>query len=385
MKNLLAVFIGIILSLILLGSGEIFFQLNDRYHWIAPLSPPAPEWTSVSEEKESRRLFEKYSSNPVFKWQPPAAEEDDENLYAEGKDSAHYKKMPCCIGRRPLVTDVDLVSELKTAKTGTVLFKAHYTVDSLGRRVTPKPKNPKYNVLAFGDSFTYGVGVNNEETYPYLLGQLRPGAQVYNMGLGAGSPAQALYELNEDQVRLKDVAPRKTILFYSYNDTHMERLFCRSLCLKPENTWMLALPFYERVDDKITFRGFYDTDRPYLNALYSWISKSALLEYFHIVWPTRFSQEHYDFFADLMLEQEKSATALFPQSEFYLVLHPGGSAQYGPLLKVAAQARGIKVLDYSGLDMQIATGNRQSIPGDRHPSPVSQFIFAQLLNRDLPH
>ena len=48
-------------------------------------------------------------------------------------------------------------------------FTVTYTIDGDGYRATPAPARPRATVAFLGDSFTYGWGVNDDQTYPYVL------------------------------------------------------------------------------------------------------------------------------------------------------------------------------------------------------------------------
>ena len=48
-------------------------------------------------------------------------------------------------------------------------FAATYTIDAEGHRVMPSPAAPRGTVVFLGDSVTFGWGVGDEETYPYVL------------------------------------------------------------------------------------------------------------------------------------------------------------------------------------------------------------------------
>lgn len=44
-----------------------------------------------------------------------------------------------------------------------------YTIDADGHRMMPSPAAPRGTVVFLGDSFTFGGGVGDDETYPYVL------------------------------------------------------------------------------------------------------------------------------------------------------------------------------------------------------------------------
>jgi hypothetical protein len=167
-------------------------------------------------------------------------------------------------------------------------------------------------------------------------------------------------------------------------DNHLERLFCRSICLGPRQNWSIDRPYYTWENDKVTFKGFFDSDRTRLNTFYKWIDSSALLRYFDIAWPLRFTQRHFDFFAEVMLAAKNEAEKSFTQVDFYVVFYPESSISFAKELRDACEKRGLKVLDYSSLLMSTATNGNHEVHGDGHPSPATQFIFSYLLDRDLP-
>jgi hypothetical protein len=70
-------------------------------------------------------------------------------------------------------------------------FNVTYTVDAAGRRATPEPPHPRATVAFVGDSFTFGTGVNDEESYPWVLGaQYWRDVKVVNAGVGGWGPLQ---------------------------------------------------------------------------------------------------------------------------------------------------------------------------------------------------
>lgn len=68
----------------------------------------------------------------------------------------------------------------------------------------PYERTPgKQRILVFGDSFTYGDEVSDQETYPYYLQQLLPNAEVINMGVHGYGHDQMLIFLQEEGIKYK--------------------------------------------------------------------------------------------------------------------------------------------------------------------------------------
>jgi len=65
--------------------------------------------------------------------------------------------------------------------------------------------NKRDTILAFGDSITYGFGVNDNESYPYLLSQLT-NHKIINAGVNGDTSQEGLerlpYLLKDDSIKL---------------------------------------------------------------------------------------------------------------------------------------------------------------------------------------
>ena len=96
----------------------------------------------------------------------------------------------------------------------------------LGHR--PNPRNPEHDkkgfrnasvparvdMVAFGDSQTYGTGVSRENAWPQQLAKMT-GVKVYNMAFGGYSPVQSLLLLDE----ALEMKPKIVVeAFYAGND-----------------------------------------------------------------------------------------------------------------------------------------------------------------------
>ena len=119
--------------------------------------------------------------------------------------------------------------ELKKNCSGRYRFKNSFPLsniytDEMGLRVgkakIKKDKN-KNNIFIFGDSFTYGVGLNYEDTYVGLLEKnLKENYNVYNFAVGSYSPSVHTYKLKE--TLNKNLTPNKVIIFLDLTDVFDE-------------------------------------------------------------------------------------------------------------------------------------------------------------------
>jgi hypothetical protein len=82
----------------------------------------------------------------------------------------------------------------------------------------------RQRMLVFGDSFTFGEDVADEETYVHVLGDLLPGAEVLNFGVHGYGLDQMLLYLREEGVKYR---PDRVMLGYVDEDIYRDVLTFR--------------------------------------------------------------------------------------------------------------------------------------------------------------
>ena len=92
------------------------------------------------------------------------------------------------------------------------IFDTGYTIDSNGLRIAPPYSNDDLagSVLFFGCSYTFGVGLNDDETLPYQVGVQSDGRyRTFNFAFVAYGPSQMLAAVETGRVgRVVDTPPR---------------------------------------------------------------------------------------------------------------------------------------------------------------------------------
>ena len=108
---------------------------------------------------------------------------------------------------------------------GQLVFDATYTIDEDGLRVGPTEAEdaPRACVLFFGGSYTFGEGVDDEATMPYLVGARSAGLyRVRNFGFSGYGPHQMLAQIESGVVaRVADCDPAYAV--YQAHPHHVLR------------------------------------------------------------------------------------------------------------------------------------------------------------------
>lgn len=264
---------------------------------------------------------------------------------------------------------------------GQMLYDVRYTFDAAGRRVTPRQPSAgaKRALLFFGDSLTFGEGVNEDETLPYYVGQAVPSAAAYNYGFKGYGPHQMLAKLEEGDLP-REVPIRRAMAIYTLIDDHVARAIGSMV---PYTGWASNAPHYVLERGRPVRRGSFKTGRPGLqNGLYDLLGRSHILKYFRIDLPPALTDRHLQLVCGIVSACREAFERQFASEGFYAVCYPGEvheavSRRLIPMLR----ARGLTVLDYSTLSGWDA--QRLRIPYDGHPTAEANRLLAAQLVKDL--
>jgi hypothetical protein len=104
-------------------------------------------------------------------------------------------------------------------------YDVTYTVDASGRRVTPTPERPRATVAFVGDSFTFGDGVEDNQTYSWLLGAEHwHDVKVIDAGVSGWGITQAYLTISD----LLDTKPSPSVFVYQMIPDDIYRSYLRS-------------------------------------------------------------------------------------------------------------------------------------------------------------
>ncbi|OFZ80907.1 MAG: hypothetical protein A2583_05605 [Bdellovibrionales bacterium RIFOXYD1_FULL_53_11] len=120
-----------------------------------------------------------------------------------------------------------------------VLYDVVYTIDENGLRHTPIPSDKRnLAVLFFGDSMTFGEGVNDNETFPAAFQSLTKKYRAFNFGFHGYGPHQMLraLEIGHERGIIKGYKPAY-IIYVTHSD-HIDRAAGRA-------SWDIIGPRYE--------------------------------------------------------------------------------------------------------------------------------------------
>lgn len=280
---------------------------------------------------------------------------------------------------RPNVT-----SGARLTVDGEVIFDYTYHTDAFRRRITPdsvsdSPRDKA--VVFFGDSYTFGEGVNDDETLPNQVARLRPDLAVYNYAFSGYGPNHMLARLEAMNTRAEVPEPR-VVGVYVFIPNHVRRVIGAFSVI----SWSRHSPYYLLGEDGFPTRlGSFQGERSRLTRWYDFLQGDQVFKYLALDLPPWLSDKHHVLTEEIIARAAERFSTQFEGSELVVVLYPSSpedefsARETGKRLSM----RGMRVLDYTDLLPEPAEAHFY-LPWDSHPRPSAHALVAARLAADLP-
>jgi hypothetical protein len=281
---------------------------------------------------------------------------------------------------------------IKTIKnTNITLYDVEYFLTPQNNRMVSfyKKNNDLKNnqfILAMGDSFTFGEGVNQGQDYPSVLQKILndKSFHVYNFGQMGDGPNDLYFRNSHNQYFFNEVTESEGIMVWVYHEAQLQRviypinLVDRSQNIKTKPEYILDS------DRNLNFCGSFSESSSLKRQLLNILSKSAIVKSLGLEIPKLHSYDSYNLFFTLLNETanllEKSNHRV--NRRILIILNANHDLE---LLKASANLNHFEVYDYqkllryrmdpkNNLDKNIFT-----IPVDGHATSDNYFLLAHIL------
>ena len=251
-----------------------------------------------------------------------------------------------------------------------VIYKATYTIDKNGLRISPPPRKPDAPAILFlGDSFTYGEGVNDDETTPYLTGILTDRKYaIYNFGIHGHGPQHMLAEI-EHGIVASALTQRPQFAIYQAINDHVNRL-------KGLEPWLVSGPHYALNENG--------------EIVPSSISSplGIRIEGMKIGDNTQKDKEEIEIrtFAGVVERSKDLLTEKYPGIEFHVIFWDGKNDPLSKDIIEALEKRNIKTHRVSSIlkdDFWKDKANPYRIPHNGHPTPLMYKLIADYVVKEI--
>lgn len=256
------------------------------------------------------------------------------------------------------------------------VYDVTYTFDSLHRRITPAAGSPDQFALFFGDSFTFGQGVEDNETLPAQFAALAPEFRPYNYGCGGYGPQNMWMQVHRPGF-MEEVTETSGIAVYTFIRPQVFRAIGS---LRLLSLWGKRLPCLQPEPQGLVFRGLYEEVFPWRCRAASLVMSSPTLRLLNVDWPRGATTDGHAFVAQILAESAAALRKNFPGIRFVVLLYPTDRDISD--FRASLKTQGLSCLDYTTL-FQGAQSPEPLALGDGHPTPAGYRIVAEALVKDL--
>lgn len=262
-----------------------------------------------------------------------------------------------------------------------VVYRVTYTMGEHGRRITPGSVNrPAGRALVFfGGSYTFGQGVNDEETLPNAVAKRVEGWRVLNFGYPGYGPGQMLERL-ENAETLDEFSGDEVVLVFTFIPNHVRRVIGS---MRVATAWGREAPYYALDGDGgVVRRGTVSHGRGVVSTVYRWLAKEPILKHYDVDVPVRIGGSHLAHTAEVIAAARDRFLEQFPEGRFVVVVYPDkpdaefSGAEIAPYLV----ARDVEVLDYAA---RLGDDSHYWIADDTHPTGVAHDRVGAWIVEDL--
>lgn len=257
---------------------------------------------------------------------------------------------------------------------GRTIYSVNYTINSdLLRQTLSCKKGPA--VVFFGCSFTFGEGVNDDQTLPQnFANQLDRKVRVLNLGFSGYGPQHFLRE--EETGRFDQVIGADPKLFVFLTAVwHAQRTACKA-------SWTDRAPRYALEDGKLVYVGQCIPSGPSL-WLHEWLQNTALYREFVEPYRTQLTHEDVDLYVRILSAAVELAKTKYNASTVILYVRSDdkffrGTGFSDDEIMRRLRAAGAIVIDAS-LEKERRESLQINIAGDGHPTPFANQLRASML------
>jgi hypothetical protein len=265
---------------------------------------------------------------------------------------------------------------------GKLIYDVTYSFDESSRRITPveKPETRNKFLLFFGCSFTFGLGLQDNQTLPFYTACHLDNYMPYNYAFGGYGTQQMLPKLQSDALP-DEIKEAEGVAVYVYIAWHVVRT---AGFMSVYNGWGRNMPYYFiDADGKLKRDGSFTTGRPVRSFIFRLLGISRMAKYLKMDIPPKITDEHINLTFLLIKESAAVFKQKFKGSRFCVLFHPMHTGDTKKLKELLTK-EGIHYFEYPGLFAEEEkTGYKNVIKGEGHPSAYANRVLGERLAQDI--
>jgi len=262
---------------------------------------------------------------------------------------------------------------------GALIYQALITTGSDGRRVTPECESDSCpTILFFGDSFTYGEGVDDSLTLPYLVSKYTHSQyRTENFGVFGYGPQHMLAAIERGDADRSVLGNVQHVVYQLLYPEHLYRL-------AGQRSWDMSGPRYTLNNQgEAVFSGDFFTGNRWKYRLHNgFLNRSAIFrKLFSYTRPMH--QRDKDLFLAMIRKSNQLLQKEHPSVRFHILVWDWTYGEEQELFRTLKQSDIELHFVNNWLPDGVSAQNYKIHPFDRHPNARAYHLIAQNLSKHL--
>ena len=262
-----------------------------------------------------------------------------------------------------------------------LIYNVSYTINDVGLRSSSfsKPLHKNQCILFFGDSFTFGLGVNDFETMPYLVQKLSK-YEVYNFGYNGYGPHQMLSSIQHGMVK-KIINCQPRIVIYQAALFQVSRS-AGSVWWDKHGPKYILLP-----NGSIKYDGHFDDGNQIIKKTRALLAKSFIYNKYFIN-RENINKKDIELFIEIIAQSQKFLKEQYPEMEFHVIYWDNNDDKFNKMLIDSLKNKGVNLHLISQIipDYSINESRYLISKYEKHPSfvayqQISQYVVNKIIRK----
>lgn len=266
-------------------------------------------------------------------------------------------------------------------KDGSIVFDVTYSIDSYSHRTIPDQDKQSRNkfLLVFGDSRIFGVGVNDNETLPYFLSKFISDYHIYNYSIPNFGIENAYMLMQHNDIS-NEISETEGSALIFFNFSQVLYLIGSMDYVTSSGEQFSHLCLNEKNEFEV-YRN-YKSKHPWKFLLYKILSKSNMVKFFRIDFPS-VNENSLTTFLHMIDSIKEMISSSRKFKNIYFVFLPSYyvvDQDVNNIFKKMLDFRKISYLDLSQEKFDKNFLDNLYLKGDFHYTPQGMHAFAEVIS-----
>lgn len=259
------------------------------------------------------------------------------------------------------------------------VFDVRYSFDGNSLRITPDHDSTKQKFAAFyGCSIAFGLGLNDNQTFPYYF-QQNSDYNAYNFAYSGYGTNHMLARLQYQDIK-EVVTEKEGVGFYIFFWDHIERAIGS---MQRYTEWVSNAPYFYMKEGKLTRDRAFKDGRYKTSKFYEKIYQSSIIKYFNVNFPLSLNESHFDLVSEMILQSKEEFKKQSGSDEFYVIIYPTyqdlNTEEFNQFISLLDQ----KKIAHIDLTKNYIYNEESTLGGDPHPNANTNEILSKRLITEL--